>query len=444
MMEAVPNYGSPLTYALPALTCIFSVLRDSPTGHKSYQGYQIMRISNISSNVMGFKILEELYNSDVLFDFMTRPSMKEPTDVMLCPEQVQNVKKIFAQFHIPYEIMVPDVETELNAELKANNLILRKSEGMNWNAYQRLSTIHGWMDSMAEKYPALVSVETYGLSTEGRPMKLMKITTGGTRTKPAVWLDGGIHAREWISPATVTYIANELIQQAIRGGPEYRLVNAVDWFIVPNINPDGYEYSHTNDRLWRKTRSNDGSFMANVFGCLGTDPNRNWEYKWGGKGTSKNPCSSQYHGPKAASEPEISLSQAYILERKDQLKLVLTFHSYSQMIFTPWGYDYVPLEDKEELENVGRQAAKALEAVHGTKYQVGASPDLLYPAAGGTEDFAKGVAGIKFAYCYELRDTGKHGFNLPPDQIIPTGEETFASVKAIVEGVMSYHQVDGF
>lgn len=109
------------------------------------------------------------------------------------------------------------------------------------------------------------------------------------------------------------------------------------------------------------------------------DPNRNWEYKWGGKGTSKNPCSSQYHGPKAASEPEISLSQAYILERKDQLKLVLTFHSYSQMIFTPWGYDYVPLEDKEELENVGRQAAKALEAVHGTKYQVGASPDLLYP-----------------------------------------------------------------
>ena len=49
------------------------------------------------------------------------------------------------------------------------------------------------------------------------------------------------------------------------------------------MNPDGYVYSHTKDRMWRKTRSSDGSFAATVFGCLGTDPNRNWEYKWGGK-----------------------------------------------------------------------------------------------------------------------------------------------------------------
>lgn len=46
---------------------------------------------------------------------------------------------------------------------------------------------------MAEKYPALVSIEQYGLSTEGRPMKVMKISTGGVRSKPAVWIDGGIH-----------------------------------------------------------------------------------------------------------------------------------------------------------------------------------------------------------------------------------------------------------
>jgi murein tripeptide amidase MpaA len=51
------------------------------------------------------------------------------------------------------------------------------------------------MDSMAEQYPALVSVETYGQSSEGRDMKVMKISTGGVSSKPAVWLDGGIHAR---------------------------------------------------------------------------------------------------------------------------------------------------------------------------------------------------------------------------------------------------------
>lgn len=49
------------------------------------------------------------------------------------------------------------------------------------------------------------------------------------------------------------------------------------------------------------------------------------------------------------------------------------------MIFTPWGYDDVDLEDKEDLMVVARQAAKALENVHGTKYQTGSSPQLLYP-----------------------------------------------------------------
>ena len=35
---------------------------------------------------------------------------------------------------------------------------------------------------------------------------------GGCGNKPAVWIDGGIHAREWISPATVTWMLNELVE----------------------------------------------------------------------------------------------------------------------------------------------------------------------------------------------------------------------------------------
>jgi len=363
---------------------------------------------------------------------------------MLCPEQVEPVMKIFKSFQIPFEIMVSDVQSKIEFENAVNEKLLREETGMNWNAFHPLSTIQNWMDDLVKKYPALVSVETYGESSEGRPMKVLKITTGGDKQKPAVWLDGGIHAREWVSPATVTYIANELINEAVSGGENYRFVNSVNWYIVPNMNPDGYEFSHTKDRMWRKTRSNDGSFAANVLGCRGTDPNRNWAYKWGGKGTSGNPCSQIYRGKGPASEPEVALTQNYILERKDEIKLALTFHSYSQMIFRPWGYDNVVLDDAEDLMVVARNAAKSLEAVHGTKYQVGSSVDLLYAAAGGTEDWMRGVAGIKFAYCYELRDEGHHGFILPPDQIIPSGEETFASVKTMVEGVMAYHKVEGF
>jgi len=111
------------------------------------------------------------------------------------------------------------------------------------------------------------------------------------------------------------------------------------------------------------------------------------------------------------------------------------------MLFTPWGYDSVPLEDMEDLMYVGNRSAAALEAVHGTKYQVGSSSELLYSAAGGSEDYSKGIAGIKFSYCYELRDTGKHGFTLPVDQIIPSGQETFASLTSMLDDIKVFYNI---
>ncbi|CAG0886880.1 unnamed protein product [Darwinula stevensoni] len=52
-------------------------------------------------------------------------------------------------------------------------------------------------------------------------------------------------------------------------------------------------------------------------------------------------------------------------------------------------------------------------------------------APGPSDDWAKGAAGIKYAYTIELRDTGTFGFLLPPEQIIPTGEETWAAIMAV-------------
>ena len=102
--------------------------------------------------------------------------------------------------------------------------------------------------------------------------------------------------------------------------------------------------------MWRKTRSyNRGS------GCRGTDPNRNWGYKWGLKGASTNPCdgnesffrnfgltknfSETYRGPQAFSEPETRAVRDFILSRKYELQMYLTLHSYGQMFLYPWGYD---------------------------------------------------------------------------------------------------------
>ena len=53
-------------------------------------------------------------------------------------------------------------------------------------------------------------------------------------------------------------------------------------------------------------------------------------------------------------------------------------------------------------------------------------------AAGGSEDWVYGTLGVKYAFSVELRDRGRHGFLLPPEQIIPTGIETLAGLTALV------------
>lgn len=56
-------------------------------------------------------------------------------------------------------------------------------------------------------------------------------------------------------------------------------------------------------------------------------------------------------------------------------------------------------------------------------------------AAGGADDWAHGVANIKYSYTFELRDTGDYGFMLPTKYIIPSGEETFDAIKIMSNGM---------
>lgn len=72
--------------------------------------------------------------------------------------------------------------------------------------------------------------------------------------KPAIWIDGGIHAREWISPASVTFMLRQLVE--VQNPDDADLLDKLDWYFLPVVNPDGYEFTRApgGDRLWRKTR----------------------------------------------------------------------------------------------------------------------------------------------------------------------------------------------
>jgi murein tripeptide amidase MpaA len=136
------------------------------------------------------------------------------------------------------------------------------------------------MEELATKYPSYITPIVIGKSHEGRDTKGVKLNIGGGDKKIVV-LEGTFHAREWISAATTTWILNELLTSS---DPDVQAVaKDYEWHIVPVSNPDGYEYTWTTDRNWRKNRR-----RQNVL-CTGVDLNRNWDnhHLEGGASTSE-------------------------------------------------------------------------------------------------------------------------------------------------------------
>jgi murein tripeptide amidase MpaA len=125
-----------------------------------------------------------------------------------------------------------------------------------------------------------------GTSSEGRPIEGLKIGYPiANTTKRAFWIDGNIHAREWASSHTALFIINQLISGYGRDKQITHYLNSLNFYIVPNLNPDGYEYSRSSlspeIRLWRKNRSPE-KCSPSIWGgwrcCQGVDLNRYNQY----------------------------------------------------------------------------------------------------------------------------------------------------------------------
>jgi predicted deacylase len=79
-----------------------------------------------------------------------------------------------------------------------------------------------------------------------RPMIVAKICSGGCRdSRPAMWVDAGIHANEWTGPATLMYLIRELVEN---NDAHPHLTEKLDWYLLPTLNPDGYAYTRENSK----------------------------------------------------------------------------------------------------------------------------------------------------------------------------------------------------
>jgi len=242
---------------------------------------------------------------------------------------------------------------------------------------------------------------------------------------PKIVFIGGQHAREWISPATVMYIYNQLVTLYGTDPLVTAWLNKIAIVIVPVSNPDGYSFAWTNNRMWRKNR------RANQGGSFGVDLNRNWDTHWCGVGSSRNPASDTYCGTAPFSEPETT-GISNMMKGLGNVIAAIDWHSYSQLILRPWGWTTTPPPNNAFLTNLGLNMKNAIKRTHNLDYTNQASWQLYY-TTGTASDWFYDKVNITISYTIELRDTGRFGFVLPPAQIIPTGQESWAATKVFIE-----------
>jgi len=393
---------------------------------KSYAGYKVLRTSALDANDTD-SMRTLMVNSRL--DFWTEPRVGQSTDINVEPELLHSVKAWLSAHGISYHTMIEDHEPLIAAskpkKLKDFVPTPTSKYAMDWDNYHDHDTLNEFIDSLASANSDWASIINIGKSYEGRDMNVLAITKAGPG-KPTIWLEAGIHAREWIAPAVATFIVRELVEDYDEH-PSY--VDNINWYFLPSANPDGYEYSINSERYWRKTRSpNQGS------SCKGTDPNRNWGFHWGESGTSSDPCSEIYPGKAPFDNVEMQNIRDFVLSLEPLPVLGHCFHSYSQLWLWPYGYAYNALPDNwEEVRQLAIDASDALYKVHGTVFDPINSADL-YPAAGASDDWYKSL-GMRYAFTTELRDTGHYGFVLPPNQIIPSGEEIWAGFEVVIDRV---------
>ncbi|KAM6137052.1 carboxypeptidase A1-like [Pterocles gutturalis] len=408
---------------------LLAALVAAAAGIENFVGHQVLRIiPTTDEELQKVQELEDL--EELQLDFWLSPrGIGYPVDVRVPFPSLQPLKVHLEANGISYSIMIKDVQALVDDErmdmLRAHRRSPLSTASFDYAAYHTLDEIYDFMDLLVAENPNLVSKLEIGRSTENRPLYVLKFSRGGTN-RPAIWIDTGIHSREWVTQASGVWFARKIVLDHENDEGLSSILDEMDIFLEIVTNPDGFAYTQSQNRMWRKTRSKRSGSL-----CVGVDPNRNWDAGFGGSGSSSSSCSDTYHGPYANSEPEVKAIVDFV-NNHGNIKAFISIHSYSQLLLYPYGYTSTPVPDQAELHELSGRAVAALSSLYGTKFQYGSIYKTIYPASGSTVDWTYNQ-GIKYSFTFELRDTGRYGFLLPAKQIIPTAEETWLALKVIME-----------
>jgi hypothetical protein len=242
-----------------------------------------------------------------------------------------------------------------------------------------------FLEKSSQDYPDLIKVESIGDTWEGRPIMLATISLDvkNAHKKPAMLYTGTIHAREWIG----IELANTFIKYIIDNYQfNPKLLEALTrntLYIVPCLNPDGFEYSRTHFSFWRKNRRNNGD------GTYGVDLNRNFGSRFKARSDT---TSTTYSGPSAFSEPETRSIRDFVSDHKN-ITIALDYHSQGNVFFPAHKFDHEAEIDTTDLNTLCANMAFEIEKVTGRKYGIhrGKPPTNLINGSGREYYYGLGI-----------------------------------------------------
>jgi len=338
---------------------------------------------------------------------------RDEVDILRTPQIVSRNPLIpprYANYKADRPQVLKEYKDFLSREMPANKY------------YHSFEEITGEMKNLAEKYPDKAKLVSLGKTHEGREIWALKISKNVNRKskskKPGLVFTGAHHAREWVTPEIPLALAGRLLNEYKTDPAMKKRVDKSEIWIIPVANPDGFVYSHTASSMWRKNRrpieqtacdlvpkpetlkedlKEATCRVSNIKG-YGVDLNRNYydgnpehydlyRPEWDDPcstaddmpSTSDNPMQLTYRGPYGGSENEVQALTKLTL--KPEIKGIINYHSYGQMLLYPWGFTNDPIDNLKEYQIVGENMQKVMQ----DKYTMMTSCGL-YPATGDPQD----------------------------------------------------------
>lgn len=301
-----------------------------------------------------------------------------------------------------------------------------------YSQYRNLDAIEKRVKEAVDSSGGLATLEDLSPKThEGRAIKAVRIRDAHWKVgQPRVVLTFQIHAREWIAGMAGSYTVEHLIKALTQGLFD---IKGMEVILVPIGNPDGFVYSSTVDRFWRKNRRrNKGCEMdpEEFYVCDGVDLNRNFQspdiaHVW----SPSLCCRQSYNGNSAQSEPE-SQALAKLIEEAPT-SVHIDIHSFGQWVLAPYSYTLNAHREKTAIDKLGLAMRNAIEKVHGEKYTYGTGAEFGKGIAIGLFSDWSTQTGA-YGFMFELRPKA-WDFAPPADQILPTAEEAIQGIFTAID-----------